>query len=133
VSDGQDSAFGDPTTAPFWAAAERRALIVQKCHGCAAHQFYPRPFCLACGSDRLAWVEASGRGTIYAMTTVHMQASPEFEPPYVVAIVELDEGPKMMTNIVNGSGRIGDHVRVVWKERPGKPPVPNFEPMAGEG
>ena len=120
--------FGDPLTATFWDGARAGKLLIQKCGDCNHHQFYPRPFCLACSSARVGWVEASGRGVVYSQTEVHMQASPDLTPPYVVAVVELDEGPKMMTNIVNGRCRIGDRVTLVWQARSGKPPIALFEP-----
>ena len=121
--------FGDPTTAEFWAAARRHDLVIQRCGGCGRHQFYPRPHCLSCGSGDLAWVQAKGTATVYSMTEIHMAPSPEFAIPYVVAIVELDEGPKMMTNLVNGRCQIGDRVRLAWRAREGKPPLPVFEPI----
>jgi len=75
------------------------------------------------------WVRALGTGTVYSMTTVHQRVSDEFVPPYIVAIVELDEGPRMLTNIIGKSCQIGDRVRVVWRERPDAPPLPVFEPV----
>ena len=113
--------FGDPTTHQFWAAAARRELIIQHCGACDEHQFYPRPFCLACGSNELDWAEAKGTGTVYSLSEVHMSPSPEFEAPYIIAIVELDEGPRFMTNIVNGRCEIGDRVRLAWRDRDGSP------------
>ena len=71
--------FGDPTTAPFWAAAERRELLIQRCTDCGAHQFYPRPFCLSCNGQSLEWVQAAGTGTVHARTTVHLQVLPDME------------------------------------------------------
>jgi hypothetical protein len=64
------------------------------------------------------------------MTTVHMQIAPEFEPPYVVAIVQLDEGPRLLTNVVGGRSRIGDRVRITWRDREGLPPLPLFRVMS---
>ena len=125
--------FGDPTTHQFWAAAARRELILQQCADCRTCQFYPRPYCLSCGSSELTWVEAKGGGTVYSLSEVHMAPSPEIETPYLVAIVELDEGPRFMTNIVNGRCGIGDRVRLLWRDRDGKPPVPVFEPAGGAG
>jgi uncharacterized OB-fold protein len=122
------SEFGDPTTQPFWAAAREHRLLVQRCRACDHHQFYPRPFCLACNAKDPEWVEASGTGTVYSLSTVHVAPSPEFEVPYAVAIVELDEGPKLMTNIVNGECRIGDRVRVAWRPGRDTPPLYMFEP-----
>jgi uncharacterized OB-fold protein len=130
------SPYGDPLTAPFWEAATRRTLVVQRCRSCGHHQFYPRPFCLSCESPDVVWVETVGIGTIYSMTTVHMQVSPEFEPPYVVAIVQLDEGPRLLTTIVGGRARIGERVRVAWRDRDGAPPLPVFRvlsPVEGAG
>jgi uncharacterized OB-fold protein len=121
-------AFGDPTTAPFWEGARRNRLLIQRCRSCGRHQFYPRPFCIRCNAGQMDWVEAKGTGAVYSMSTVHVPPSPDFEAPYVVAIVELDEGPKLMTNIVNGVCGIGDPVRVVWRARDGTPPLPMFEP-----
>lgn len=120
--------FGDPMTAPFWAAAERREFVLQRCGACGAHQFYPRPFCLCCGSADVAWVPAAGRGTIYAQTTVHVPVIPELEPPYVVALVDLDEGPRYTAGIVGGPSAIGDRVRLAWRDRDGRPPLPVFIP-----
>jgi uncharacterized OB-fold protein len=119
--------FGDPTTAPFWAAAREHRLVIQRCEACGRHQFYPRPFCLECLSDRIEWVGASGRATIYSMTTVRVQIAPEFEPPYRVAVVDLEEGPRLLTTIVGPDCRIGDPVQVDWRDRAGGlPPLVVF-------
>ena len=126
-----DAAFGDPTTAPFWAAARERRLLIQKCRTCGSHQFYPRPICLACGAAEVEWVQARGAGTIHSMTTMRLQVLPELPPPYVVALVELEEGPRLLTNIVGGGCAIGDPVRLAWRERAGAPPLPVFEPAGG--
>jgi uncharacterized OB-fold protein len=133
VSDAAKDEFGDPLSRPFWQAAERRQLVVQRCAACGRHQFYPRPFCLGCQSDRVEWVGAKGTGTVYSQSRLHISAGPGFEPPYVVAVVELDEGPRLVTNIVGGDCRIGDAVRVTWRERAGAPPLPVFEPVSGGG
>jgi uncharacterized OB-fold protein len=116
----------DPTTARFWEAAERRELVVQRCRACGAAQLYPRPFCLGCDATDLGWERAAGTGTVYALTTVHLQVVPELEPPYVVALVELDEGPRLVANLDGGPAAIGDRVRVTWRERDGLPPLPAF-------
>jgi uncharacterized OB-fold protein len=131
VTEPKDAAFGDPLSRPFWEAAGRRELVIQRCRACGQHQFYPRPFCLQCFRDELEWVRARGTGTIYSQTTVRAQIAPGFTPPYVAAIVELDEGPRLATNIVGGTPNIGDRVRVTWRERDGQPPLPVFEPLDG--
>jgi uncharacterized OB-fold protein len=129
VTEQVEITFGDAITAPFWEAAREHKLVVQRCSACGAHQFYPRPFCLACDrEDALEWVEAAGTGVVHAVVTVHMQVVPELKPPYQVAIVELDEGPRMTTNIVGGPAAVGDSVQLAWRERPQPlPAVPVFE------
>ena len=123
--------LADPTTAPFWAAARRHELVIRRCKSCGAHTYIPRPFCLSCESDDVDWVTAKGTGIVYSMTTVRRTASPQFTAPYVNAIVELDEGPRLLTNIVGGSCRIGDRVRVTWQEQADAPPLPVFTPIGG--
>jgi len=132
VSDRTIGIFGDAITAPFWEAARKHQLLVQRCQVCGKHQFYPRPFCLTCGADRMEWTPAKGLATVYSLTTVRIAVIPDLEPPYVVALVALDEGPRMTTNIVGGACRIGDRVRVAWRDRTEMPPLPVFEPV-GEG
>lgn len=119
------SPFGDATTAPFWEGAARGELLVQRCRTCGEHQFYPRPFCLACGASDPEWVASAGRGTVYAKTTVHIQVDPALGPPYDVGVVALDEGPRLVTNLI-GEPAIGEPVRVAWRERDEAPPLPVF-------
>lgn len=92
-----------PLTAPFWDAARRHELLVQRCRACGAHIFYPRHLCTACGSPELDWVTASGRGSVFTYTIAHRATHPAFADrvPYVIAIVELEEGPKLTTNVVD--------------------------------
>jgi uncharacterized OB-fold protein len=116
---------------PFWEAARRRELVVQRCRRCGTHQFFARPFCLACRQDELDWVRASGFGTVYSMTTVHRQVSPDFPAPYVNALVTLDEGPRLLTTLVGPPCTIGARVRVTWKDRGEAPPLPMFTPTDG--
>lgn len=91
----------DPESAPYWAAAAEGRLVVQHCGRCGAHQLYPRPFCLSCRGP-VEWIEASGRGTVYSFTVIRQNYSRPFRDwiPYVVALVDLEEGPRMMTNVV---------------------------------
>ena len=129
MSDREETAYGDPLSEPFWRAAARHELVVQRCRRCRAHQFFARPLCLGCQATDLEWVSATGLGTIYSMTTVRRQVSPDFPVPYVNALVDLDEGPRLLTTIVGGACAIGDRVRVVWKDSPNAPPLPLFEPL----
>ncbi len=118
--------FGDPMTRPFWTAARERKLLIQRCDACGGHQFYPRPHCLACSSLGVRWVEARGDGVIHSMTIVRVPVTPELTPPYAVALVELEEGPRLLTNLVGDGFAIGDRVSVEWRERGELPPLPVF-------
>jgi uncharacterized protein len=92
----------EPESQPFWDAAKEGRLLIQRCEACGTAQHYPRPFCASCWSDRVRWEEASGRGRIYTYSVVYMNDLPPFADrlPYVAAAVDLDEGPRIMTNIV---------------------------------
>jgi len=123
--------YGDPITARLWAAGRKRRLFLQHCRKCGHHQFYPRNFCLACESAAVEWVEAMGTGVIYSMTVTRVPIFPDMPPPYVVALVQLTEGPRLLSNIVGKPCQIGDAVRVTWRERAGAPPLPIFESRGG--
>jgi uncharacterized protein len=116
---------GDPTSAPFWDGAERGELLVQRCHGCGAHQFYARPFCLACGADDPEWVSVSGAGTVYSAVCVRIPVVDDLPVPYAVGLVELDEGPRLLAGLGAGC-EIGSRVVARWHERDDQPPVPRF-------
>ena len=89
-------------TKPFWEAAKRHELMMQRCKKCAEWIFYPREQCPNCFSQDMEFQKVSGRGRVYAYTTVYQPAHPAFndEAPYVFAIVQLDEGVRVATNIV---------------------------------
>jgi uncharacterized protein len=88
------------TSRPFWDAAKEHRLQLQRCGGCQAFIYYPRDRCPHCLSGELAWQPVSGRGKIYSYTTVRRASTRSFaDRPYVLAIVELDEGVRMTTNI----------------------------------
>jgi uncharacterized OB-fold protein len=104
-------------------------LRVQRCADCGTCVFIPQPICTECQSERLEWTESSGRGTVYSYTIVHRPPRPEFDVPYVVAIVELEEGWFMLTNVVGcepGEVSVGMAVRVEFEERAGGISVPVF-------
>lgn len=88
-----------PETQPFWDGCAAGELRLQRCGSCDAHYFPPRPFCPTCLSDDVTWETTSGRGTLHTYVINH-RAAPGFEPPYAIAVVQLDEGPRMMSNIV---------------------------------
>ena len=109
-------------SAPYWEGAREGRLLLQRCGDCGTLRFFPRYLCTACGSDRTEWAEASGRGRVHSFTIVHRAAFPEFQArtPYVVALIDLEEGPRVMTNIVGDDAlgvAIGDAVVVEFEAR----------------
>ena len=91
-----------PESDEYWAAAARGELLIQACTDCGESQFYPRNFCTACGGRNVAFKKASGKATLYTFAIVHQPPHPGFagDVPYIAAIVELEEGVRMPTNIV---------------------------------
>jgi uncharacterized OB-fold protein len=88
------------TSRPFWDAAKQHRLQLQHCGGCQSFIYYPRDRCPHCLSDQLEWRPVSGKGKVYSYTTVRRASVRSFaDKPYVLAIVELDEGVRMTTNI----------------------------------
>jgi uncharacterized OB-fold protein len=89
-----------PETAHFWAGTAEHRLLLQRCDDCAGAYFPPRPFCPACGSRRVSVFEASGRATLHSYV-INQRPGPGFDGPFAIAVVELDEGPRLMTNLVD--------------------------------
>jgi uncharacterized OB-fold protein len=89
-------------TEPYWDAARRGELAVQRCVRCGERPFPPRAHCPSCGAPSLSWAPVSGRGTLHSYTVAHRAPHPVFagQLPLVVAIVQLEEGPRMVTNLV---------------------------------
>ena len=111
----------DEESRGYWEALARHELYLQRCRDCGTLRFYPRALCPSCLSSAVEWVRASGRGTVYTFTVTHQNQAPGFreELPYVLAIVELAEGVRMMTNIVGcapDAVRIGMPVEVVFED-----------------
>ena len=86
---------------PHWDGCREGVLRVQRCAACGSYEFIPQAVCTRCQAGKLEWVESSGRGSVYSHTTVYRPPRPEFDAPYVVAIVELEEGWHMLTNLVD--------------------------------
>lgn len=86
---------------PFWDAANQGRLILQKCGACGRFRWTPQILCTHCQSEDFAWEEVSGEGVIYSYTVVRRAPLPAFEPPYVLAVVELAEGPLMLTRLTD--------------------------------
>jgi uncharacterized protein len=89
-----------PETQHFWDGTRAGELRLQRCDACANVYFPPRPFCPACGCRKVSIFKASGRAKLYSYV-IHHRPVPGFTPPYAIAVVELDEGPRMMSNIVD--------------------------------
>lgn len=89
-----------PETQNFWDGAKAGELRLQRCDNCADAYFPPRPFCPACGSRKVSVFNASGKAKLHSYV-IHHRKVPGFTPPYAIAVVELAEGPRMMTNIID--------------------------------
>ena len=87
---------------PFWEAAKRHELVMPRCKRCSNLHFYPRELCPTCLSSDLEWVPVSGKGRLYSFTVIYQSANRAFqgETPYVFAMIELDEGLRMIANLV---------------------------------
>jgi uncharacterized protein len=125
----------DADSAPYWAAARAGRLELQRCRPCGLVVFYPRARCPRCHAADLAWETLSGRGTVHAYTIVHRAPDPSLEDaiPYVVALVDLDEGARLMTNIVDCAPeqvRIGLPVVVRFRPVSDAAALPLFGPLA---
>lgn len=121
-------------TQPYWDGCKQHELRVQKCAACGHHQFYPRLYCTTCMSDRVEWVKTSGRAKILSYTIIYRPVTQAFagNVPYVVAMVTLDEGPQMMTNIVGCEPEkvhIGMPVQVTFDDWTEEISVPKFKPV----
>lgn len=86
---------------PFWDACAEGRLLTQRCTSCGRHFFPPQHFCRYCHADTVEWIESAGRGEIHSYSTVWRPQTPAFEVPYIVAIVRLDEGYDLLTNLVD--------------------------------
>lgn len=128
----------DADSRPYWTAAAEGRLALQRCTSCDRLVWYPRARCPRCHGDRLTWETLSGAGTVHAFTVVYRPADPSLEDavPYVVALVDLAEGARLMTNIVGcepGDVRIGMAVRVLFREVADGIALPLFEPEEARG
>jgi uncharacterized protein len=120
-------------TEPYWAAAREGKLLLQLCGGCKQYQVHYRSFCCFCWSGEVEDIFARGTGTVFTYTVVHRNRAPGFAEavPYVAALVELSEGVKVLTNIVNCEPErvhIGLRVRVSFMTASDEIRIPVFEP-----
>ncbi|RLA39649.1 MAG: nucleic acid-binding protein [Gammaproteobacteria bacterium] len=122
-----------PWAAPLWEACAQGKLSLPYCSQCEASFYYPRQWCPQCFNQDLSWLELSGRGKVYSFSVVHQSPLPSYQDdvPYVLAIIELEEGPRMMTNILNcdvDKVRVDMPVEVTFEER-GDMTIPQFQPL----
>ncbi len=126
----------DELTAPYWAAARERRLVVQRCEcGRLAHP--PVARCPRCHGGRFTWPQMSGRGTVYAFTVVHHSVHPATAGaiPYVIVLVELAEGPRILTNLRDYNAedlRVGLPVQVIFERVSDTVTLPQFTPVRTE-
>ncbi len=126
---------GSHLSAPFWEGCRSGQLRYQRCDACGSANFPPTEHCRQCLSPRVAWTRSGGVGEVYSWTVVHRPVTAEFAPPYAPAIVTLDEGYQMLTNIVGVAPdalRIGMRVRVDFHAVTPDLTLPYFEPHPTE-
>lgn len=127
----------DADSARYWAATLEGRLELQRCVACGDLVFYPRARCPACHGDRLTWTVLAGTGSVYAFTVVHRPADPSLADavPYVVALVTLTEGARLMTNIVDCDPtdvHVGMPVAVQFRHVSDAAALPVFSPTGTE-
>lgn len=109
----------DSDSRPYWEGLKQGELRIQRCSSCSKAVFYPRALCPHCFSDQLTWIVASGKGSIYSYTVAHQAFGPfAADTPFVVAIVELEEGVRMMTRIIDAPREqvtVGAAVKVTFE------------------
>lgn len=123
-----------PETEGFWRATKRHELFLQRCNACGEVIHFPRVMCYRCLSEDLGWMKSSGLGTLYSFTIIRQPAYASFEPdvPYVYAIVDLDDGARMISNVVHVDPelvRIGMRLRVTFEDATADITIPKFEPL----
>ena len=115
--------LNDVAAGPYWEAAARHELLLPCCRACGSVFFPPREVCPGCWSDELSWQPVTGEGTVWTFTEVHVPFYDDTwadDVPYVVAVIKLDEGPRLLANIVEPDMyhlAIGDRVEVVFEDR----------------
>ncbi|WOD14129.1 Zn-ribbon domain-containing OB-fold protein [Paraburkholderia kirstenboschensis] len=120
----------------YWNAARECRLLIRQCAACQTLHFMPRYLCPVCWSDQLEWVESKGIGSVHSFTIIRRAPVSAFaaRTPYVVALIELDEGPRMMANVIGDdtlSVQIGDRVSVTFEDRGDGAMIPQFNLIQG--
>ena len=128
--------YPSPETQPFWDACRRHELMLPFCKACDQFFFYPRAFCPRCFSWDIDWRACTGHGTLYSFAIQFRPQMMGFMTPYVTAIVQLDEGPRMMTNLIGidptpEAIRCDMPVEVSWEDVTDEVTLPLFKPATG--
>lgn len=123
-----------PETAAWWEGCRHHELLIQSCTKCGHQQFYPRIICTACMSESLEWTRSAGRGRVLTFTICRRAVSEAYagDVPYVIALIQLEEGPTMMSNIVEcdpDSVATGMLVEVVFEKWSEEITIPQFRPV----
>ncbi len=125
-----------PWSKEFWKASKQHKLLIQECRDCNSKIFYPRKLCPECWSSNLSWSESSGKGKIFTFTITMTGVEKKFQEdlPYILALVDLKEGVRMMTNIVECKPeevKIGMDVEVVFEDITEEFALPKWRPVQG--
>ena len=117
---------------PWWEASREERLLLPHCKECGKHFFRPEVACTHCFSLNWEWVEASGQGTLYSFSEIHRPPVPGFRTPVIFAIVDLDEGPAIFSNVVDCSPdelKIGMRLKVTFDKLTDEITLPKFRPL----
>ena len=129
-----------PEAQPYWDGARQGKLMIPKCRACGKAFFHPRVLCPFCSSRDIAWIQASGRGKLHSFAIAHQILNKAFKlkPPVILAMVELDEGPRLLTNLVNAEAdpaklRCDAPVEVLFEKQSDQISLPVFQPAKAGG
>ncbi|RLC72401.1 MAG: hypothetical protein DRI26_03045 [Chloroflexi bacterium] len=124
-------------TREFWQGCKRHELVFQRCKDCGTYRHYPRPMCPSCGSWNVEWAKVSGKGKVYTYIIAHQPFHPAFvnDVPYAVVVVELEEGVRLVSNIVDCKPEdiyIGMPVEVIFDDVTEEVTLPRFRPRGNQ-
>jgi uncharacterized OB-fold protein len=119
---------------PFWEGTKQKKLLIQQCKDCNSNIFYPRKFCPECWSSNTSWVEASGKGKVFTFSVTMTGVEDRFvnDLPFILALVDLEEGVRMMTTIVECQPeevKIGMDVEVIFEDITDEFTLPKWRPV----
>lgn len=117
---------------PYWDGCRKGVLLLQHCVDCGELQFYPRIICSSCGGGNLDWQASSGKGAVASFTIVQRGITAAYPAPYMVALIDLEEGPRMMSSLIDVAAedvRVGLCVEVTFTDWSDEIAVPEFRPL----